>query len=484
LHQVLQLRTIFFLAYRLARLAELFNFDGWLLNFEVDLAEEATALSTTTTGTRFPSTVQLVLVLVSSLREQLQKRVGAHASVIWYDALTTEGRLAHQSRLNGLNAAFFRVATGLYLDYHWDSVDALRESVQMASAMNRPATDIYVGIDIYGRGNMPGGGGHRTFEAFDLAWSTGASVALFAPAWTMQVAAQRLHDADTRDERSAQLFWLYQRHLEKHWESWDEIIWAWKRFRHLCPPRILIMNSSLPVDTNFWPGWSRYGPFDLRQTQLQPSYLREWVASFNALSDTERALLYWMESTASLPHGWYRVEFPGVVGTGRYEAVMALRFLRVQLKLPLQMRYRVRWEHPRERHRCGLGMVTNSGRFVIMASSGLVVSSLSTRIPLILGEEMIWAPKFHSTHFQEPIETLSIVSNGPGAESNEVEERLYNIDAVTANEEAQEILLVVGDLAALTKPLPRRLDATGLSLAFANHQSKVDLLRLVLDSSS
>ncbi|KAK4531071.1 hypothetical protein CCYA_CCYA06G1928 [Cyanidiococcus yangmingshanensis] len=479
LQQVLNLRSVFFLAYRLACLAERFNFDGWLLNFEVDLEVDSASRNATT-----PPAVQLVLALVSSLREQIQKRVGAHATVIWYDALTSQGRLAHQSMLNEQNAAFFRAASGLYLDYSWGSVEALQESVRKASIMNRSAADIYVGIDIYGRGRMPGGGGHRTFKAFDLAWSTGASVAFFAPAWTMQVAAQRLPDADTRNERSAQLFWLYQRHLEKHCENWDEIIWAWKRFRHLCPPRVLVTDSLLPVDTTFWPGWSRYGAFDLRQTQLQPSFLREWIASQNALCDTERVLMYWMESDSGTPTGWYRIEFPGVLGRGRLEAVVALRFLRVQLKLPLRIRYHIRVETARERQRWGLGLVTDYNRFVIMACSGGTAPSAPLRVPLVLSEEPASAPEFCTLYFQEPM--TSTFEQRPHASLNDdnIEERIYCVEGVAADEQAREILLVVGDLTALAYSSPRRLDATGLTVALANQQSKVDLLRLTLDRIS
>jgi len=478
LEQLLHLRTIFFLAYRLARLAELFSFDGWLVNFEVEIRDDAkVSPSSRNQSTPLSPAIQRVLIFVSTLREQLQKRVGTHAAVIWYDALTVDGELAHQSRLNARNEAFFQVASAMYLDYRWETGQRLLESVARASQLNRPAKDIYVGIDVYGRGKMPGGGGFRTFEAFDVAWSTGASVALFAPAWTMQVAAPRLYHPETRDERSAQLFWLYQRHLDQQWTHWNAAIWAWKRFQHLCPPRVLVTDASLAVETSFWPGWSRrHGSFDLRRAQLQPSFLREWIASCTRPCDAERVLLYWMESATDSDCGWFRVEFPGVLGPGRLEALVVLRFLCVALSMPLRVRYLVRSETGRDLQRCALGLVTDKGRLWTLGCRDCAPTTTGKRIPLLMNERDTTSATFYEAVCCEPSAIKGIAT-----EQGTSEQREYQVKSADAAELVQEVLIILGDLAALTEKLPTGDQTTGVALALANHQSKADILWLALD---
>jgi mannosyl-glycoprotein endo-beta-N-acetylglucosaminidase len=39
--------------------------------------------------------------------------------VIWYDAITTEGKLEWQDNLTALNCPFFRACDGLFVNYTW-----------------------------------------------------------------------------------------------------------------------------------------------------------------------------------------------------------------------------------------------------------------------------------------------------------------------------------------------------------------------------
>lgn len=41
------------------------------------------------------------------------------AEVIWYDAVTVEGKLQWQDNLTELNQDFFRACDGLYVNYTW-----------------------------------------------------------------------------------------------------------------------------------------------------------------------------------------------------------------------------------------------------------------------------------------------------------------------------------------------------------------------------
>ena len=54
------------------------------------------------------------------LRQQMHE-AHSESEVIWYDAITIEGKLQWQNCLNGLNEPFFDVSDGLFVNYHWNS---------------------------------------------------------------------------------------------------------------------------------------------------------------------------------------------------------------------------------------------------------------------------------------------------------------------------------------------------------------------------
>ena len=58
---------------------------------------------------------------------------------------------------------FFDVCDGIFLNYCWKD-ENLKASKTLAVAENRPY-DVYVGIDVFGRGCL-GGGGFNTCEVW------------------------------------------------------------------------------------------------------------------------------------------------------------------------------------------------------------------------------------------------------------------------------------------------------------------------------
>ena len=55
---------------------------------------------------------------------------------------------------------FFDVCDGIFLNYNW-SLDDLQESVSVSGKERR--YDVYVGVDVFGRGCY-GGGGWNTYK--------------------------------------------------------------------------------------------------------------------------------------------------------------------------------------------------------------------------------------------------------------------------------------------------------------------------------
>nr|CAD7455738.1 unnamed protein product [Timema tahoe] len=139
-----------------------FGFDGYLLNVENPMEQE-----------RFPLFKKFIYLLRISLLQHLP-----HAEVIWYDSVTVNGDLKWQNELNELNRPFFELCDGIFLNYCWTEIN-LKKSVENAGSR---LIDVYVGVDVFGRGCF-GGGGFNTTQAVDIARQHGLSVALFAPSW-------------------------------------------------------------------------------------------------------------------------------------------------------------------------------------------------------------------------------------------------------------------------------------------------------------
>ena len=101
--------------------------------------------------------------------------------VIWYDAVTVRGNLQWQNKLNQMNKPFFDICDGIFLNYHWSDV-ALQDTRQLAGGR---ATDVYVGIDVFGRG-VPGDGGWNCDFAMNMIRNQKLSAAIFAPGWVYE----------------------------------------------------------------------------------------------------------------------------------------------------------------------------------------------------------------------------------------------------------------------------------------------------------
>jgi len=77
------------------------------------------------------------------------------SQVIWYDSIIVTGQLKWQNSLNQYNQVFFDACDGIFLNYIWN--DWMLASSKSLAGENR-ATQVYVGIDVFGRGCFGGGG--------------------------------------------------------------------------------------------------------------------------------------------------------------------------------------------------------------------------------------------------------------------------------------------------------------------------------------
>lgn len=167
-------------ARQLAAIAAYHGFEGWLINIETELPLYV-----------IPNMLTFLRHLTELLHEQHPSKL-----CIWYDAVTTEGKLEWQDTLNVLNEPFFEATDGLFVNYCWKE----ETPSQIAAAAGSRCSEVYLGVDVFGR-NTFGGGGMASGDAVRAAQSAGVSAALFAPGWVSEVG-----DPTTFEERQEQ-FW-------------------------------------------------------------------------------------------------------------------------------------------------------------------------------------------------------------------------------------------------------------------------------------
>ncbi|XP_047321135.1 cytosolic endo-beta-N-acetylglucosaminidase 1 [Impatiens glandulifera] len=150
---------------RLTELAVSLGFDGWLINMEVGLEAE-----------KIPFLKEFVGHLAETMHSSMQG-----SQVIWYDSVTVDGDLSWQDQLNKKNKPFFDLCDGIFVNYTWKE-DYPKLSGVVAEERR---FDVYMGIDVFGRGTF-GGGQWNTNVALDVLKESNVSAAIFAPGWVYE----------------------------------------------------------------------------------------------------------------------------------------------------------------------------------------------------------------------------------------------------------------------------------------------------------
>jgi mannosyl-glycoprotein endo-beta-N-acetylglucosaminidase len=218
------------LADALGELAGCLGFDGWLVNVEAALPNGKESSDN-------------LLKFLSSLRLATKKSAADSSSscVIWYDSIDVDsGKVKHACEISDKNRVFLDACDAVFLDYHWAHAGLLRS---VAATPPGRARDVFVGLDVWGRG-MIGDGGWNSVEAVRLI-PTELSLALFAPAWTYE---------NQGGQDSAAQFWDLER---RFWSS----LWSGRM------PAQTSYFSELPFSSSFEDG---VGAFSFRRGQKLP----------------------------------------------------------------------------------------------------------------------------------------------------------------------------------------------------------------------
>uniref|UniRef100_A0ABM5FN27 mannosyl-glycoprotein endo-beta-N-acetylglucosaminidase n=1 Tax=Pogona vitticeps TaxID=103695 RepID=A0ABM5FN27_9SAUR len=152
-------------AEQLAAIAQFYHFDGWLVNIENSLSVTA---------------ARNLRHFLRYLTTQVHKAVPG-GQVLWYDSVLQSGELRWQNELNELNKVYFDACDGFFTNYNWNEEHLLRTR-ELADDRR---TDVYVGVDIFARGIVVGGG-FDTNKSLQMIREHGLSVAIFAPGWVYE----------------------------------------------------------------------------------------------------------------------------------------------------------------------------------------------------------------------------------------------------------------------------------------------------------
>lgn len=217
----------FIAAAKMIEMANYYNFDGWILNFETSVNS---------------ATGSLASLFVSKLDSAYS------GEVIWYDAMLTSGSISYQNKLNANNAYFFQHSTGLFTNYNWTLASTVASSATYATNLGLSPFNVYTGADMW-----PGRPAQTAFT--DYTWIdniiTGGvaktSIAMFAMNFTFNYGPFSNFNNDPADYNN---FYSSER---KIFFGIDEDPFVtdntWKGLVHYIPVRTAI--TSFPFQTDF-----------------------------------------------------------------------------------------------------------------------------------------------------------------------------------------------------------------------------------------
>jgi len=122
----------FLIAKQLARMADAFGFDGWLLNIEKE----------------FPKDAEACIERLTRFIQALKQYLGDDKQVVWYDALTVDNQVDYQNGLTPKNLPFVQAADALFTNYEWMPTNVF-EARQLAKKNSISTENVFFGIDVW-----------------------------------------------------------------------------------------------------------------------------------------------------------------------------------------------------------------------------------------------------------------------------------------------------------------------------------------------
>ncbi|XP_007575693.1 cytosolic endo-beta-N-acetylglucosaminidase [Poecilia formosa] len=166
---------------KLVQISHYYGFDGWLINIENNLSEGA---------------VKNAPLFLQYLTEQMHERVPS-SLILWYDSVIEDGKLKWQNELNQSNRIFFDACDGFFTNYNWTEENL--EWMKNYSVVQGRQADVYIGVDVFGRGKVVGGM-LETNKALDVIRKHNFSAAIFAPGWVYESQSDKSEFRSNQDK--------------------------------------------------------------------------------------------------------------------------------------------------------------------------------------------------------------------------------------------------------------------------------------------
>lgn len=163
-------------AQQLARMANTFGFDGWLLNIEKE----------------FPTGVDNCIERLARFIRALKQHLGNDKQVVWYDALTVENEVDYQNGLTRKNLPFVRAADALFTNYEWMPTNVF-EARRIANGNGIRTEDISFGIDVWAQNTHFSGPPRVTYPPEGGGGTNTGVVSLFSGKRTRLYSCSYLH---------------------------------------------------------------------------------------------------------------------------------------------------------------------------------------------------------------------------------------------------------------------------------------------------
>ena len=122
------------IADKLIEAAEAYGFDGWFVNQETDTAVESfdgAAAGEEPSGSAEGGLTKQHAVLMQEFILQFQEKAGDKLDIMWYDSMTSEGKMDWQNALTDKNTYYMTdkngnpVSDSMFLNFWW-TTDKLR----------------------------------------------------------------------------------------------------------------------------------------------------------------------------------------------------------------------------------------------------------------------------------------------------------------------------------------------------------------------
>ncbi|XP_031628617.1 cytosolic endo-beta-N-acetylglucosaminidase [Contarinia nasturtii] len=223
-----------------------FGFDGWLLNIECGIDEE-----------QVPKLKEFVRQMTKRIKEEIP-----NGTVIWYDSVIESGSLSWQNEVNENNIDMYHGTDGILLNYWWRN-ESLQRTVDILKKDPEEMAKVFVGIDVFGRGQTAGFHTHETLRPIK---DHNLSIGIFAPGWTFE---NMPNEHPLRDEGTDD---INRKFLERNTRFW-KLLWTYLYSRG---PNVLPFYTSFCLGS----GKKQYRNglqignepwFNLQEQQFQPS---------------------------------------------------------------------------------------------------------------------------------------------------------------------------------------------------------------------